>query len=171
MTKIEQPETARIKELGRSVCELILGRNHVGRLAFSFEDHVDIEPISYVYKDGWIYGRTSKGTKTNTIAHHMWVAFEVDEVEAPLKWRSVVVKGPFYVMSQIRTPNADPTDTSLREDPAFAQGVALLRSVVPETLDASDPTPFRNTIFRIHLDEVTGREAGPAQQKKKPKHD
>lgn len=169
MKKIEQPQAARIKELGRSVCELILGRNHVGRLAFSFEDRVDIEPISYVYKDGWIYGRTSQGTKTDMIGLNKWVAFEVDEVDAAFKWRSVVVKGPFHVLSQITTPQHDPTDTSLVEDPAFAQGVALLRSVVPETFDTSDPTPFRTTIFRIHLDEVTGREAAPVQ-KKKPKH-
>jgi Predicted flavin-nucleotide-binding protein len=169
MKKIEQPENARIKELGRSVCEMILGRNHVGRLAFSFENHVDIEPINYVYKDGWIYGRTSHGTKTDTIGLNKWVAFEVDEIDEALKWRSVVVKGPFYVMSQVNAPEHDPTDTSLTEDPSFAQGVALLRSVVPETFDTSDPTPFRNTIFRIHLDEVTGREATPVQ-KKKPKH-
>lgn len=169
MTKIQQPENARIKDLGRSVCELILGRNHVGRLAFSFQDRVDIEPIGYVYKDGWIYGRTSHGTKTDTIGLNNWVAFEVDEVDAAFKWRSVVVKGPFSVMSQTTAPEHDPTDTSLTEDPAFAQGVALLRSVHPETFDASDPTPFRNMIFRIHLDEVTGREAAPVQ-KKQPKH-
>ena len=94
--------------------------------------------------------------------------FEVDEVDAAFKWRSVVVKGPFHVMKQIAAPDHDPTDTSLIEDPAFAQGVALLRSVFPETFDVSDPTPFRSTIFRIHLDEVTGREAAPVQ-KKKPK--
>lgn len=169
MKKIQQPENARIKELGRSVCELILSRNHVGRLAFSFENHVDIEPISYVYKDGWIYGRTSQGTKTDTIGLNKWVAFEVDEVDEAFRWRSVVVKGPFYVMSQIAAKEHDPTDTSIIEDPAFAQGVALLRSVLPETFDASDPVPFRNTVFRIHLDEVTGREAAPVQ-KKKPKH-
>ncbi|HZK78844.1 MAG TPA: pyridoxamine 5'-phosphate oxidase family protein [Gemmatimonadaceae bacterium] len=165
MTKIEQPVSAHIRELGRTECDLILSRNHVGRVAFSFEDHVDIEPINYVYKDGWIYGRTSQGTKTKAIAHHMWVAFEVDEVVAPLEWRSVVVKGPFHVMEQVTSPLADPTDTSMREDAAFAQGVALLRSVAPDTLGSSDPTPFRHTIFRIHLDDVTGREAVPASKK------
>jgi nitroimidazol reductase NimA-like FMN-containing flavoprotein (pyridoxamine 5'-phosphate oxidase superfamily) len=166
MKRIEQPEGARIKELGQSVCEMILARNHIGRLAFSFKDRPDIEPISYVYKDGWIYGRTSHGTKTDTIGMNKWVAFEVDEVEGPFKWRSVVVKGPFNVMTQIAAREHDPTDTSIVEDPAFALGVALLRSMIPETFDASDPLPFRNTVFRIHLDEVTGREASPVQTKK-----
>ncbi len=162
MTRIEQPGNAHIRELNRSESELILSRNTVGRLAFSFKDHVDIEPINYVYKNGWIYGRTSAGTKTDTIAHHMWVAFEVDEVAGAFDWRSVVVKGPFYVLDSQPSPHPEPNDTSAREDQEFAQGVALLRSIVPGTLQSSDATPFRHTVFRIHLDEVTGREAVPA---------
>ena len=161
MTRIEQPRAAHIRELSRSESELILARNTIGRLAFSFKDHVDIEPINYVYKNGWIYGRTSTGTKTDSIAHHMWVAFEVDEVVATFDWRSVVVKGPFYMMDSQPVPQPEPNDTSAQEDPEFAQGVALLRSIVPSTLRSSDPTPFRHVVFRIHLDQVTGREAVP----------
>jgi uncharacterized protein len=137
-------------ELGRDAIEQILARNHVGRIAFSLHDRVDIEPISYVYDAGWIYGRTSHGTKLMTIAHHRWVAFEVDEVEGVFDWRSVVVKGAFYLI--------DP-DTSVRQDPAFTRGVELLRALMPETLTADDPVPFRNSVFRIHLDEVVGRAA------------
>jgi len=125
-------------------------RNHVGRVAFTFQDHVDIEPIHYVFSYGWIYGRTSQGTKLSVIAHHRWVAFEVDETEGVFDWRSVVVKGAFEIVK---------ADTSTRQDPAFTQGVALLRSIVPETLAADDPVPFRGVMFRIHMDEVTGREA------------
>lgn len=161
MSTIEQPTNAHIRELTRAEIDTILGRNNVGRIAFSFHDRVDIEPINYVYKDGWIYGRTSKGSKIDTIAHHMWVAFEVDEVVAIFEWRSVVVKGAFYLMDAQTSPHPDPSDTSARQDPAFAQGVALLRSLLPDTLLSADPAPFRHTVFRIHLDEVTGREAVP----------
>ena len=140
-----------IRELSRLEIEEMLTRNHVGRIAFTLHDRVDIEPIHYVFDAGWIYGRTSHGTKLSTIAHHRWVAFEVDEVKELFQWRSVVIKGAFYLI--------DP-DTSESQDPAFTHGVSLLRSLVPETLTADDPTPFRNSVFRIHLDEVTGREAG-----------
>lgn len=138
------------RELGRDEIEQILARNNVGRIAFSLHDRVDIEPINYVFDTGWIYGRTSHGTKLLTIAHHRWVAFEVDEVKGMFQWRSVVVKGAFYLV--------DP-DTSVTQDPAFARGVDLLRALIPRTLMAHDPTPFRNSVFRIHLDEVTGRAA------------
>ncbi|HEY5086256.1 MAG TPA: pyridoxamine 5'-phosphate oxidase family protein [Gemmatimonadaceae bacterium] len=138
------------RELERDEIEEILARNSVGRIAFSLHDRVDIEPINYVFEAGWVYGRTSHGTKLATIAHHRWVAFEVDEVKGMFVWKSVVVKGAFYLV--------DP-DTSVRQDPAFAHGVDLLRELIPHTLTAHDPTPFRNSVFRIHLDEVTGRAA------------
>lgn len=138
------------RKLGRDEIDRILARNNVGRIAFSLHDRVDIEPINYVFDSGWIYGRTSHGTKLSTIAHHRWVAFEVDEVRGLFQWSSVVVKGAFYLIG---------ADTSIRQDPAFERGVQLLRALIPQTLTANDPTPFRNSVFRIHLDEVTGRAA------------
>lgn len=142
------------RELSREEIEQVLASHNVGRIAFSLHDRVDIEPISYVFDSGWIYGRTSHGTKLSTIAHHRWVAFEVDEVKGPFEWQSVVVKGAFYLVG---------ADTSMHQDPAFTRGVDLLRALIPETLTAHDPTPFRNSVFRIHLDEVTGRAANSAE--------
>ena len=138
------------RELDREEMEQLLARNNVGRIAFSLHDRVDIEPINYVFYSGWIYGRTSHGTKLSTIAHHRWVAFEVDEVGGIFQWSSVVVKGAFYLID---------ADSSIRQDPAFNRGVELLRALIPQTLTAHDPTPFRNSVFRVHLDEVTGRTA------------
>ncbi len=146
--------TPLFRELGREEIEQILARNNVGRIAFSLHDRVDIEPISYVFDSGWIYGRTSHGTKLSTIAHHRWVAFEVDEVKDMFEWCSVVVKGAFYLVG---------ADTGMHQDPAFTHGVELLRALIPETLTANDPTAFRNSVFRIHLDEVTGRAAHGSQ--------
>lgn len=145
------------RELRREESEEILSRNHVGRIAFAFHDRVDIEPIHYVFDSGWIYGRTGQGTKLATLAHHRWVAFEVDEVTDLFDWRSVVVKGAFYLVD---------ADTPMQHDPAFTRGVELLRSLLPETLRADDPAPFRRSVFRIHLDEVTGRSASSSGEPK-----
>ena len=40
---------------------------------------------------------------------------------------------------------------------AHAATLRLIRQLVPEALDAGDPTPMRQVLFRIHVDEVTGR--------------
>jgi nitroimidazol reductase NimA-like FMN-containing flavoprotein (pyridoxamine 5'-phosphate oxidase superfamily) len=125
--------------------QAVLARNHVGRIAYTFRDRVNIVPLHYVYSDGWIYGRTSPGEKLVTIGHHRWVAFEVDEVQGPYDWRSVVVHGGFYVLSH--------------DDRAWTQALERVRGVVPYPLTQDDPTPFRTVLFRIAVQESSGREA------------
>lgn len=137
----------RFRALDKAESQAILARNHVGRIAYSFHDRVDIEPIHYVCDAGWIYGRTSPGTKLATLSHHRWVAFEVDEIDGPFDWRSVVVHGTVYWLS----------DTSHASERETETGVTLLRSFLPETLTADDPTPFRTVLFRLSTSEITGR--------------
>jgi nitroimidazol reductase NimA-like FMN-containing flavoprotein (pyridoxamine 5'-phosphate oxidase superfamily) len=138
------------RELSKGECLELLGRNQSGRVAYSFHDRVDIEPISYVYADGWIYGRTAPGSKLITIRHHHWVAFEVDEIEGRYDWRSVVVHGAMYVLD----PNGGDRD---RE--AYATALEVVRSADDDALTATDPTPHRNELFRIYVDDLVGRAA------------
>ena len=150
---MSDPTPPRIRELDRDECVAILARNHVGRIAYARQNHVDIEPLHYVYHDGWLYGRTSHGAKTEATGTTWWpVAFEVDEVEELFRWRSVVVHGGFYVMDD---------DRSEVDRDEWRQGVELLRTLLPETLTAGDPVAFRTVVFRMAVQEVTGREAVP----------
>lgn len=142
------PKRPSFEELSRSECEAILSRHNVGRIAYSFRDRVDIEPIHYVFGDGWLYGRTSEGTKMATVDHSRWVALEVDEVQGPFDWRSVVVHGALYRL----TPE-------LAKKEEIAHAVELLRRVMPEFGTDDDPAPSRKVIFRIHVDEIRGRAA------------
>ena len=45
-------DTTTFRELTAAETDALLERNHVGRIAYSFHDRVDIEPIHYVYADG-----------------------------------------------------------------------------------------------------------------------
>lgn len=134
--------------LSRDESIALLERNHIGRLAFTFRDRVDIEPISYVYADGWLYARTSPGTKLNTVEHNPWVAFEVDEIKDRFDWRSVVVRGTIYFLED---------GPAGRE--AYENALAILRTAEAEALTPSDTAPFRQTLFRIHTDDISGRQA------------
>ena len=124
-----------------------------GRLAFTFRDRVDIEPIHYVYDDGWLVCRTAPGTKLTQLAHHPWVAFEIDEVRGLFEWRSVVVKGTVYFVEP---------DGSADLDEKAQAAIEALRRLVPGALSEDDPTPGRNIVFRVHIDEMHGRAAIPA---------
>ena len=141
-------------EMSAEDCRALLARNHVARLAFSFHDRVDIEPIHYVHDAGWIFGRTASGSKIRTIAHNRWIAFEVDEVDAFFDWRSVVVHGALCVMADEGTAT---------ERAAWRRGVELLQRLMPGALTPDDPTPDRQLLFRFRVDEVTGRSAATAR--------
>ena len=138
------------RNLSQPECEALLARNHVGRAAYTFHDRVDIQPVTYVYADGWLYGRTEPGEKVETLRHHRWIAFEVDEVEGPFDWRSVVVHGAMYLPD----PDGSPADRQ-----AYSLALNAIRTLVPQALEEKDPTPWRHVLFRIHVDEVTGRAA------------
>ena len=142
-----------IRELEPDEIHALLSRNHVGRIAFSLHDRVDIRPIHYVFADNWLYGRTSPSDKLVTLRHNQWVAFEVDEVKGPFDWMSVVAHGSFYHLTDESTPQLlEQRDEALK----------LLRSFVPETLRATDPVPMRTELFAIAIDRVTGRAASTA---------
>jgi nitroimidazol reductase NimA-like FMN-containing flavoprotein (pyridoxamine 5'-phosphate oxidase superfamily) len=143
-----------IRELEPDEIQALLSRNHVGRIAFSLHDRVDIRPIHYVYADNWLYGRTSPSDKLVTLRHNQWVAFEVDEVRGPFDWMSVVAHGSFYHLTEESTPQ-------LVEQ--RAEALKLLRSFVPETLRETDPVPLRTELFAIAIDRVTGRAASTSR--------
>jgi nitroimidazol reductase NimA-like FMN-containing flavoprotein (pyridoxamine 5'-phosphate oxidase superfamily) len=128
----------------------LLARNHVGRIAYSFRDRVDIEPISYVYADGAFYMRTEPGSKLATLAHAPWPAFEVDEVDGPFDWRSVVAHGSVYVLEGVGSPEARET---------YRAAVSRLRELVAEALGPDDPTPMRRVVLKLYPADMSGREA------------
>jgi nitroimidazol reductase NimA-like FMN-containing flavoprotein (pyridoxamine 5'-phosphate oxidase superfamily) len=134
-----------IRVLSGDEAQALLVRNRVGRLAFSQQDRVDIEPIHYVYEAPWIFGRTSAGAKLLTVSHTSWCAFETDEVQGMWDWTSVVVKGPF---SSRNSPLANWD---------YDRAVAALRRLLPTALTVYDPTPQRDIVFGVHASEISGR--------------
>ena len=137
-------------ELSRTDAVALLQRNHVGRVAFAFHDRVDIEPISYVFDESWVYGRTSPGAKLTTVQHFRWIAFEVDEIEDRFNWRSVVVHGAIYLLER---SERDPARAE------YAHALDVIRSLDANALSPSDPAPHRTQLFRMHADEIVGRAA------------
>ena len=140
------------RELTDAESRALLERHNVGRIAFSFHDRVDIQPIHYVVSGDWLYGRTSRGGKFVTIAHNPWCAFEVDEVRDLFDWDSVVVRGHLELL-----------DPELASQDAYEEGLALMSALVPGTFTEDDPVPHRLILFRVHLSELTGRSARPAR--------
>jgi nitroimidazol reductase NimA-like FMN-containing flavoprotein (pyridoxamine 5'-phosphate oxidase superfamily) len=138
------------REMSRDEIEAMLKRNRVGRLAFSLRDRVDVQPLHYIYERGWLYGRTSQGDKITALTHNQWVAFEVDEISDLFDWRSIVIHGSFWMMHPRGSPRAEELWTKAAE---------LVSKIVPGSLTDTDPVAFRQTLFRIAVSDVRGREA------------
>lgn len=142
-------DIAQVRELDRRDINALLARNFVGRLAFSRGDQIDVLPLSYVYVDGSIYGRTSEGGKLAAMSPSGTdVAFEVDEVQSRTSWRSVLVHGTLLLAS------AD----SGREE--WMRALGAIRRLDRDALRDNDPAPHRSQIFRILVRDVTGRAMG-----------
>lgn len=142
------------RELSESECIALLHRHKVGRLAVTHRDRIELLPIHFVHGDGWLYGRSAAGAKIEMVSHNRWVAFEVDEVRDVFDWASVVVKGGLYLLRK---------DGSEHEQSIYHKGVEMVRRIVPEALTPDDPVPERALLFRIHIDELTGRTAEPGR--------
>lgn len=135
------------RELDENDIHSILARNNVGRLVFDWGGQVDIRPLHYVYSGGRIYGRTAVGAKfAHGVRFPAPVVFEVDEIEAVFRWKSVIVRGEYDILLP-DGPNASER----------GEAIHLLRRVVKQTLEPSDPVPDRDIVFRITVDEATGR--------------
>jgi nitroimidazol reductase NimA-like FMN-containing flavoprotein (pyridoxamine 5'-phosphate oxidase superfamily) len=136
-----------IRQLTRDEgCE-VLARNHVGRVAYSLHDRVDIEPVHYVFRGGSLYIRTSLGSKLSELHHHPYVAFEVDESTSLFEWRSAVVHGPVEFLD------------ALVDAKRYAEAVAHVRELIPQALSGNDPVRFRNVLLRVHANEIDARES------------
>lgn len=139
--------------------EALFRRHNVGRIAFTDGRRVDIEPIGYVYDSGAIYGRAAPGSRMKALSGRPWVAFQVDEVRGALDWESVVAKGTVYLVEPSLT---------MPQSAQYEKALRIIRSVLPDALTEADPVPDRTILFRIHIDEMEGRAAGPPETSRPP---
>jgi nitroimidazol reductase NimA-like FMN-containing flavoprotein (pyridoxamine 5'-phosphate oxidase superfamily) len=132
--------------LSTDEAQALLARQTVGRLAYAFGDHVDIAPIHYVHEDGWLYGRTSHGTKLAVLARRPQCALEVTESADDGTTTCVVVHGTFQLL-----------DPEVATADAYDRAVALVRARTERALAVGDPVPQRTLLFRIRVETVSGR--------------
>lgn len=145
-----QTDKTNIRNLTRPEMEELLRRHHVGRIAFLNGRRVDIEPISFVFANGALYGRAAPGTRTHALLGQPWVALQVDDIRGPFDWDSVVVKGTVYVVAPAQTsPLAEQYEHALR----------TVRLAMPDALTERDQAPERTILFRLNIDEMEGRSA------------
>jgi nitroimidazol reductase NimA-like FMN-containing flavoprotein (pyridoxamine 5'-phosphate oxidase superfamily) len=146
------PQPQAFRPLDRAGADALLARNRVGRIAYTRRGRLQVEPVLYAWADGWLWARTSYGCGWSALvgeSHGTPVVFEVDEVDAGFRWRSVVVRGLLH-------PVEHPADGG---DPAvWVHAVELVRALDPAIAGAA----LRSSLVRIAVEEADARE-GPAE--------
>jgi len=137
-----------LRELDQQECEAILLRNSVGRIGIRDAEGVYVVPLSYALRQGCIYAHCAPGHKLALI--HLWphVGFEVDEIQSPEEWQSVLARGR---CEELRD-----------EDEKFHARAFLLGAFDGELTKVTSGHGHRTTLadatlLRIRLDELTGR--------------
>lgn len=149
MTAVPRKSPTIFRELSRQECLALLATHDSGRLAFTFNDRVDIEPLNYILVDGDLVFRTTPGSKVDVLQNHPWVAFEVDQIEGRVMWTSVVSHGTIYAMDRAG---------SSQERREYEVAVERLRAIAP-TRRRDDPGERHEVLLRLRVQCVTGREA------------
>ena len=148
------------RDLTVGECRSVLTKHNTGRLAFTFHDRVDIETINYVViDDATLAFRTVPGSKVDAFRHHPWVAIEIDEVKGLQEWKSVVVHGTIYPVSDVGTPYDRATYTRVMKG---------LRYLMPSAKRDDDPPADRPIALAFHIDRLRGREAKSSRTKEAP---
>lgn len=141
-----RPEPAALSE---SESRRVLARNSVGRIVFSSRDGVDVHPIRYVFRDGWLFFRLSPSERPGTMRHEQAVIFEVDEVRNQASWTSVLVHGTLYELEEGGSEfHRRARDFALR----------LLRSADSLGVSTGNRAPWRTRVFGIAIQNISGRD-------------
>lgn len=131
-------------------CLEVLQRNHVGRIAYRDGDRVDIQPLGYVANSRWLFMRSAHGTRLSALMKDPYVALEVDEIEGPFDWRSVVVHGTIYLLDE---------DGGAVERRESRRALDAIRAVMPKAFTPADPVPERRFLYGLNIHDMKGRMA------------
>jgi uncharacterized protein len=101
-----------------------------------------VVPLAYGYDGEAVYAHSGPGRKIRLMRTQPLVSFEVDQAEAPDRWRSAIAEGVYEEI----------TDPAARE--------RALRVVYPPPATAPPLDP-ETIVFRIRLTAVSGRYEAP----------
>jgi nitroimidazol reductase NimA-like FMN-containing flavoprotein (pyridoxamine 5'-phosphate oxidase superfamily) len=117
--------------------EDLLFTRRVGHLACVVDDRPYIVPISFAYDGRAIYAHTTPGRKVDAMRSRPAVAFEIEDLGDPRRWRSVIVEGRYE---------------ELTDDDERRQAERLLADVAA----GMSPAPS-GIVFRVRPVRKTGR--------------
>ncbi|MDQ5857477.1 MAG: pyridoxamine 5'-phosphate oxidase family protein [Acidobacteriota bacterium] len=144
-------------ELTPQEIEDLLRSEITGRIGCHAEGRTYVVPITYAYKDGYVYCHGAEGQKIRMMRKNPDVCFEVDRVEDIGNWKSVVTNGRFQELGGRAALEA--MDVLIARFAAIERAQDLHPLYVLRASEADSPRADGRPIvlFRLRLIEKTGR--------------
>ena len=147
-----------VQKLSQEECLNFLKEIRFGRLGCVRDKQPYVVPIYFVSDEKHIYGFTTLGQKVRWMRENTLVCVEADQVMDHLHWTSVIVLGKYQELDD---------KPSLRGVREYAFELLQHRTmwwqpaVVPTCDSESGNRAAPHIFYRIRIDEITGRRAGP----------
>lgn len=138
-----------IKDMEVEEIQGLLRGTRFGHLGCVREGHPYVVPMHYAYDGENLYFLTTEGMKTDYLEANPQVCFQVEMIDDPAHWRSVVVMGRAERLSL-------PDEMERAIQLITGRNPALTPALSQKDEDDSSPV----VIYRIRPDSMDGRKAG-----------
>jgi nitroimidazol reductase NimA-like FMN-containing flavoprotein (pyridoxamine 5'-phosphate oxidase superfamily) len=143
-----------ITKMDRAGCTEFLQGARLGRLACARDGQPYVVPITFAMEGNFLYSFSLLGRKIEWMRENAQVCVQVDEVEHPRKWRSVIAYGRFEELP-------DRVGWKVQRDRAWSLLSRHAQWWEPGGVKPVAEAPAPHLFYRISVDEVTGRQALP----------
>lgn len=143
-------------ELTHEQVEALLRSEVVGRIGCHAGGKTYVVPVTYAYDGTAVIAHSADGTKLRMMRENPSVCFEVDRVENLANWQSVIAWGRFEELQGEEAAAAMHTLVA-RMLPLMSHEANVPSHGMPHGAHAADTAGHRASLFRIVLDERTGR--------------
>ncbi|HEX2848414.1 MAG TPA: pyridoxamine 5'-phosphate oxidase family protein [Chitinophagaceae bacterium] len=135
--------------------EQLLSKQLVGRLGCHANGTTYVVPISYAYKDGYIYCHTMEGLKISILRKEPRVCFQVDNTKDLSNWQSVICWGEFEELKGHAEKRDALSILNARQFPMVPTEKMQINTEWPFVDSNTDD--IQGIFFRIRIDDKTGR--------------
>ena len=143
-----------INEMNEKECNGFLASASLGRLGCSLDNQPYVVPIYFAYEPGYIYVLSTFGRKVEWMRANPKVCVEVDEIENPSQWTSVIVNGRYQELPEPQYTDEREHARKLLEKHYLWWQNALGERQLRMGDELIDPL-----FFRIQIDSMTGLHA------------
>lgn len=144
-----------IGEMTDREMEAVLRSEIVARLGCHAEGRTYVVPITYAFDGTSLIGHSRLGLKVDMMRQNPFVCVEVDQIEDPGHWRSVIARGRYDELEGEAAIDAMERLVARFESLDLSETSRPSHGMV-EALEAGEGWPDA-VAYRIHLEEMTGR--------------